>query len=72
MLPNPHLSKPVLIGEILENGQFDIISQTKEVPGDSWTDHLAESAPLKSDWKTLGCGMYNTKTKKCVQIKSNY
>jgi urea transport system substrate-binding protein len=72
MLPNHHLSKPVLIGEILENGQFDIISQTKEVPGDAWTDHLAESAPLKSDWKTLGCGMYNTKTIKCVQIKSNY
>ena len=72
MLPNHHLSKPVLIGEILENGQYDIISQTKEVPGDAWTDHLAESAPLKSDWKTLGCGMYNTKTKKCVQIKSNY
>ena len=72
MLPNHHLSKPVLIGEILENGQFDIISQTKEVPGDAWTDHLAESSPLKSDWKTLGCGMYNTKTKKCVQIKSNY
>ena len=72
MLPNHHLSKPVLIGEILENGQFDIISQTKEVPGEAWTDHLAESAPLKSDWKTLGCGMYNTKTKKCVQIKSNY
>ena len=72
MLPNHHLSKPVLIGEILENGQFDIISQTKEVPGDAWTDHLAESAPLKSDWKTLGCGMYNTNTKKCVQIKSNY
>ena len=72
MLPNHHLSKPVLIGEILDNGQFDIISQTKEVPGDAWTDHLAESAPLKSDWKTLVCGMYNSKTKKCVQIKSNY
>ena len=50
MLPNHHLSKPVLIGEILENGQFDIISQTKEVPGDAWTDHLPESAVLKSDW----------------------
>ena len=57
MLPNHHLSKPVLIGEILENGQFDIISQTKEVPGDAWTDHLPESAVLKSDWKSLGCGM---------------
>ena len=72
MLPNHHLSKPVLIGEILENGQFDIISQTKEVPGDAWTDHLPESAVLKSDWKSLGCGMYNTKTNNCIQLKSNY
>ena len=72
MLPNHHLSKPVLIGEILENGQFDIISQTKEVPGDAWTDHLPESAVLKSDWKSLGCGMYNTKTNTCIQLKSNY
>jgi len=27
---------------------------------------------LKSDWKGLGCGMYNTQTSTCVQIKSNY
>nr|WP_238323516.1 urea ABC transporter substrate-binding protein [Actibacterium atlanticum] len=72
MLPNHHLAKPVLIGEILEDGQFDIISQTEEVPGDAWTDFLAESAVLKSDWKDLGCGMYNTDTESCVQIKSNY
>ena len=72
MLPNHHLSKPVLIGEILDDGQFDIISQTEEVPGDAWTDHLAESAVLKSDWKTLGCGMYNSETSTCIQIKSNY
>ena len=72
MLPNHHLAKPVLIGEILEDGQFDIISQTTEVPGDAWTDYLPESAVLKSDWQELGCGMYNTQTNTCVQIKSNY
>ena len=72
MLPNHHLSKPVLIGEIRDDGQFDIISQTSEVPGDAWTDFLPESANLKSDWKNLKCGMYNTKTNTCVQIKSNY
>ena len=72
MLPNHHLAKPVLIGEILEDGQFDIISQTSEVPGDAWTDYLPESAVLKSDWQELGCGMYNTQTNTCVQIKSNY
>ena len=72
MLVNHHLSKPVLIGEIQADGQFDIISQTAEVPGDAWTDFLPESAVLKSDWKELGCGMYNTETESCVQIKSNY
>lgn len=72
MLANHHLSKPVLMGEILEDGQFDIISQTEEVPGDAWTDYLAESAVLTSDWQKLGCGMYNTDTESCVQIKSNY
>ncbi len=72
MLPNHHLTKPVLIGEITAEGQFDIISQTDPVPGDAWTDFLPESAVLKSDWKDLGCGMYNTETETCVQIKSNY
>ena len=72
MLPNHHLAKPVLIGEIQADGQFDIISQTEEVPGDAWTDFLPESAVLMSDWEDLGCGMYNTETKTCVQIQSNY
>lgn len=72
MLPNHHLAKPVLIGEILEDGQFDIISATDPVPGDAWTDFLPASAVLKSDWKDLGCGMYNTSTETCVQLKSNY
>ncbi|WP_254919217.1 urea ABC transporter substrate-binding protein [Oceanicola sp. 22II-s10i] len=69
---NHHLSKPVLIGEILADGQFDIISSTDPVPGDAWTDFLPESAVLEADWKDLECGMYNTETKSCVQIKSNY
>ncbi|MCE5972639.1 urea ABC transporter substrate-binding protein [Sinirhodobacter sp. WL0062] len=72
MLPNHHLTKPVLIGEIKDDGQFDIISQTDPVPGDAWTDFLPESAVLESDWKDLKCGMYNTETKTCVQLKSNY
>jgi len=25
-----------------------------------------------SDWQELGCGMYNTETETCVQIRSNY
>jgi urea transport system substrate-binding protein len=72
MLPNHHLAKPVLIGEIQADGQFDIIIQTSEVPGDAWTDFLPASAVLKSDWKDLGCGMYNVETETCVQLTSNY
>ncbi len=72
MLANHHLTKPVLIGEIRADGQFDIISQTEPVAGDAWTDFLPESAVLDSDWPGLDCGMYNTETKTCVQIKSNY
>ncbi|MEL7300378.1 MAG: urea ABC transporter substrate-binding protein [Pseudomonadota bacterium] len=72
MLPNHHLAKPVLIGEIQEDGQFDIISETDVVPGDAWTDYLPESAVLVSDWQELGCGMFNTETETCVQIQSNY
>jgi urea transport system substrate-binding protein len=72
MLPNHHLTKPVLIGEIKADGQFDIISKTEPVPGDAWTDFLPESKVLEADWKTLKCGMYNTETKTCVQLKSNY
>jgi urea transport system substrate-binding protein len=72
MNANHHLSKPVLIGEIQADGQFEIISQTEEVPGDAWTYYLPESAVLVSDWQELGCGMYNTETESCVQIESNY
>jgi urea transport system substrate-binding protein len=72
MLPNHHLTKPVLIGEIRADGQFDIISQTDPVPGDAWTDYLPESAVLEADWAELKCGMYNKETATCVQLTSNY
>ena len=72
MLPNHHLAKPVLIGEITADGQFDIVSQTTEVPGDAWTDHLPASAKLMSDWPGKGCGMWDTDSETCVQIQSNY
>ncbi len=72
VLPNHHLTKPVLIGEIREDGQFDIVSQTEPVPGDAWTDFLPESAKLDADWPGKDCGMFNTETNACVQVQSNY
>ncbi len=69
---NHHLSKPVLIGEITGEGQFDILEQTEPVPGDAWTDYLPDSAVLTADWQKLDCSMYNTETETCVQQQSNY
>jgi urea transport system substrate-binding protein len=67
MNTNHHLSKPVLIGEIQEDGQFDIVWQTEgEVVGDAWTDFLPESKVLISDWTApVSCGNFNTVTKTC-------
>ena len=68
VLPNHHFTKPVLIGEIQEDGQFETVWNTdSEVAGDAWTDHLAESAKIVSDWQdpAINCGNYNTETKKC-------
>ena len=70
MLPNHHLTKPVLIGEIQDDGQFEIDSQTKEVNGDAWSDFLPGSKDLISDWrKPTSCGNFNVKTKQCLGDK---
>jgi len=67
MLPNHHITKPVLIGEIQADGQFEVVSKTDElVPGDAWSDYLPDSKPLKSDWVELKCGNYNTETNTCA------
>ena len=67
MLPNHHITKPVLIGEIQADGQFETVWKTPDlVPGDAWTDYLPESKVLEADWVTLKCGNYNTETKACL------
>jgi len=67
MMPNHHITKPVFIGEIQEDGQFDVVWQTSgDVVGDAWSDYLPGSKDLISDWRSpLSCGNYNVKTKKC-------
>jgi len=67
MMPNHHLTKPVLIGEIQEDGQFETVWQTPDtVVGDAWSDFLPGSKDLISDWrKPLECGAYNVVTKEC-------
>ena len=67
MMPNHHITKPVLIGEIQADGQFDIIWETSGlVAGDAWSDFLPGSMDLIADWRSpLSCGNYNVKTAKC-------
>ena len=66
MLPNHHITKPVFIGEVRGDGQFDVVWKTPGlVPGDAWSKHLDGSKDLTADWVKLKCGNYNTKTKKC-------
>jgi urea transport system substrate-binding protein len=67
MMPNHHITKPVLIGEIQDDGQFEIVWQTAGmVPGDAWSDFLPGSRDITADWQApLSCGNYNVKTSKC-------
>ncbi len=68
MLPNHHLTKPVLIGEIQDDGQFDTVWQTPApVPGKAWSPYIASTRDLIGDWrKPISCGNYDTVTKTCL------
>lgn len=67
MMPNHHITKPVLIGEIQEDGQFQVVDETPTtVVADEWSDYLPGSKELIADWrKPLSCGNFNVKTGKC-------
>jgi urea transport system substrate-binding protein len=66
VLPNHHITKPVYIGEVKADGQFNVVSKSPGlVPGDAWSDYLPGSKDIEADWVTLKCGNYNKVTKKC-------
>ena len=67
MMPNHHITKPVLIGEIQSDGQFQTVWKTSGmVVGDAWSDFLPGSQDVTADWmKPLACGNYNVKSGKC-------
>jgi urea transport system substrate-binding protein len=68
MLANHHITKPVLIGEIEGNGQFDVVWKTPGlVPGAAWSPILDDSKNLKADWtKPVNCGNFDTVANKCI------
>jgi urea transport system substrate-binding protein len=67
MMPNHHITKPVLIGEIQADGQFETVWQTPGlVVGDEWSDYLPDSKDLIADWRApLACGNFNVASGKC-------
>ncbi len=67
MNTNHHLTKPVLIGEIQDDGQFETVWQTPGgVIGDAWSDFLPDSKPIVADWTApISCGNYNLSNGKC-------
>lgn len=66
MLANHHITKPVFIGEIKADGQFDVVWKTQGlVPGAAWSPYLEGSKDLVADWVEKKCGNFNTKTGKC-------
>ncbi len=67
MMPNHHITKPVFIGEIQSDGQFDVVWETSgTVVGDAWSDFLPSSMNITADWMPpLSCGNYNVTTGQC-------
>jgi urea transport system substrate-binding protein len=67
MMPNHHITKPVLIGEIKADGQFNTVWQTPgTVVANEWSPYLEGSKDLIADWRApLSCGNFNVKTGKC-------
>ena len=51
MNTNHHLSKPVMIGEIQPDGQFQIVWQTTgPIKADAWSKFMPVSAKLTAVW----------------------
>ncbi|MGD9737912.1 MAG: urea ABC transporter substrate-binding protein [Bauldia sp.] len=67
MMPNHHITKPVFIGEIQADGQFEVVWETTGlVVGDEWSDFLPDSRTLIADWRApLSCGNFNVATGTC-------
>jgi len=73
MLANHHITKPVLIGEIQGDGQFDVVWETDDlVEGEAWSQFIPESSVLIADWTDpINCGNFNTETETCGGSEAN-
>jgi urea transport system substrate-binding protein len=72
MMPNHHITKPVLIGEIQGDGQFNTVWETPGlVVAQEWSPFVEDTKDLIGDWRSpLKCGAFNVKTKSCTAGKA--
>jgi len=71
MMPNHHITKPVLIGEIQADGQINTVWQTQGlVVAQEWSPYVADTKDLIGDWRSpMKCGAFNVKTGTCTAGK---
>lgn len=69
MMPNHQITKPIMIGEIQDNGQFEVVyKSTDTIVGDEWSDYLPSSKNFIADWRApLSCGKYDVVKKVCIK-----
>jgi len=57
MLPNHHMAKPVMIGEIQADGQFSIVYQSAALPPKPWGPYVEANEGRVADWSwPWACG----------------
>jgi urea transport system substrate-binding protein len=47
---NHHMAKPVLIGEVQANGQFDIVYKSEPLPPRAWSPYVEANKGKVADW----------------------
>ncbi len=70
MLPNHHITRPAMVGEINSDGQFRIVWRSPDLlPGDAWSDYLDISRDIVADWRApVSCGSFNKVSGTCVRV----
>jgi urea transport system substrate-binding protein len=57
MLPNHHMAKPVMIGEVQANGQFAIVYKSQALPPKAWSPYVEANKGKVADWSwPWACG----------------
>ncbi|MBQ9274432.1 MAG: ABC transporter substrate-binding protein [Succinivibrio sp.] len=69
VLPNHLVTKPVYVGAVREDGQFDILWRSKsEIEGKAYSDYLPQSLHSDANWTPqINCPLYDSRARRCYQ-----